>query len=173
MIRTIFIDPRVRKQQQSLLRSGKKAAGAAEQVDAIIDRWVERGRLWDDVAAMTKHGELRIKNCVKFDLGSGYRLITLKHAEKVVVLYAGSHDDCDRWLENNRELPLELILNRCEVRQVHCVSAKTPDASDPLEARADAFGSNWEECDNFAEEPIGERELRLLFSGLCGPAAPG
>ena len=50
----------------------------------------------------TKHGESRIKNCVKYDLLGGCRLITVVESGYCYFLYAGSHGDCHKWLNNNR-----------------------------------------------------------------------
>ena len=50
----------------------------------------------------TRHGELRIGGCRKYDLGGGYRLVCIKHEGHLVAAFVGSHDDCDRWIENNR-----------------------------------------------------------------------
>lgn len=168
MICEIYIDPRVRKQQQAMARSGKKAAMAAEQVDRIIERLTVCGRLWDEAASLTKHGELRIKSCVKFDLGSGYRLITLKQSDALLVLYAGSHDDCDRWIENNRELQVDLILNRCDMLAVQKQSSTDNPNSSLIDENAETFALLPEAIDDPLETPIGERELRYVFRGLCG-----
>ncbi len=53
---------------------------------------------------VTNHGESRIRHCVKYDLGDGYRLITIQNKNFVLFCYAGTHDHCDRWLERNRGL---------------------------------------------------------------------
>lgn len=53
---------------------------------------------------VTNHGESRVRSCVKFDLGDGFRLIT-QHANKCIVfLFVGNHDSCDDWLNRNRGL---------------------------------------------------------------------
>jgi hypothetical protein len=52
----------------------------------------------------TKHGETRIKNCVKYELGDGYRLITVQSNRIIWLLFCGSHDECDKWLDKNSGL---------------------------------------------------------------------
>lgn len=55
----------------------------------------------------TRNGEDRIKGCRKVDLGGGYRLGTLKQGKDLYLLFVGTHDECGRWVENNRlHLPL-------------------------------------------------------------------
>ena len=50
----------------------------------------------------TKHGESRIKNCIKYHLTKFCRLITVVNNGYCFLLYAGSHDDCDKWLKNHK-----------------------------------------------------------------------
>ena len=54
----------------------------------------------------TNNGESRIRGCVKYDLGGGYRLVTVQTKNFVALCYVGSHDDVDRWLEANSGLTL-------------------------------------------------------------------
>ena len=54
----------------------------------------------------TKHGETRVRHCIKYDLGDGYRLITI-HSKKVVAFcFAGTHQDCDGWLDSHSGLTI-------------------------------------------------------------------
>ncbi|MDA9791141.1 UvrD-helicase domain-containing protein [Schleiferiaceae bacterium] len=50
---------------------------------------------------VTNHGETRIQHCVKYDLGKGYRLVTIKHKGVVSLEFVGNHDDTDKWLNAN------------------------------------------------------------------------
>ena len=50
---------------------------------------------------VTNHGENRIKSCFKYDLGLGYRLITIHKNKTIYVTFIGNHDDCDKWLNKN------------------------------------------------------------------------
>ena len=50
---------------------------------------------------VTNHGESRIQHCVKYDLGRGYRLVTIKHQGIVSLEFVGNHDETDRWLDRN------------------------------------------------------------------------
>jgi len=51
---------------------------------------------------VTNHGETRIKHCVKYDLGDGWRLVTIHDSGRCVFLFVGDHDDTDRWLDSHR-----------------------------------------------------------------------
>ncbi len=161
MLQCIHLDPRIHKCLEMLRRSGKKAALAADKVEEIIARLRNGGVIPDRVGTVTKHGELRIKGVMKYDLGSGYRLVTYKQGRRFFLLYAGSHDDCHRWIENNRELTVAQIEERCVVLPV-CGA----DDADRSAEREDICEE--EDCDPLAE--ISERDLRRVFCGLVGAA---
>lgn len=50
----------------------------------------------------TKNGENRIKNCIKYDLTGFARLITVFYGNTHVLLYCGTHEECDKWLDKNQ-----------------------------------------------------------------------
>jgi hypothetical protein len=50
----------------------------------------------------TKNREYRLKNCIKYDLGHGYRLVTVKDGDNLFITFAGSHDETNRWIETHR-----------------------------------------------------------------------
>lgn len=50
----------------------------------------------------TKHGEHRIKNCVKYDMGCGYRLVTVMNGKHLFVTFLGSHDETDLWFDRHK-----------------------------------------------------------------------
>ncbi len=162
MIQVAYLDPKLDKCLAGLRRSGKKASLAAEKADEIISRL--RAGIFPpgQVATVTKHGELRIKGCMKYDLGSGYRLVTMKDGRKIYLLYVGSHDECHRWIENNRDLPLDLIEERCEaiaIRQNSHRQAPNDSETTTTEDTAEA-----PELTPFYQDS----ELRRIFSGLTG-----
>ena len=157
MIRQLHIDNQLSKQLRKLERSGKKAALAAAKTQTIIERLQRCGTVPDQAGTVTKHGELRIKGVMKFDLGSGYRLVTFKRDDGLFLLYAGSHDDCHRWIENNRELTAEQIQQRCTPvpagggrgKSMRPLRRLEPETPDPLEG-------------------LDEQILRRIFCGLAG-----
>jgi superfamily I DNA/RNA helicase len=52
----------------------------------------------------TNWGESRIKHSVKYDLGDGWRLVTLQNKKACHFLFMGNHDDADHWLKVNQGL---------------------------------------------------------------------
>jgi hypothetical protein len=70
-----------------------------EQVNRAYVLWKE-GQ--DPKLPLTHHGENRIPHAVKYDLKSHYRLVAYEHAGNRILLTVGTHDEVDRWLDNNR-----------------------------------------------------------------------
>jgi hypothetical protein len=160
MIDELYLDTKVLKQFEGLRRSGKKAALAADRAEAIIAGLKTRGRMPDTAATPTRYGELRIKGVRKYDLGSGYRLITFRQGQRLYLLFAGSHDSCDRWLENNRELPLDLIEARCRRYRIR------------VGVKAAVTSVRWQpEPREESDDPltaVDDSDLRRIFCGLTG-----
>ena len=161
MLQTISMDTEFTKRLDILRRSGKKAVIAATKAEVIIQR-MQSGKVRPRRAgSVTKHGEARIKGITKYDLGSGYRLVTYKQGDTCYLLYIGTHDECHRWIENNREFDIRMVEGRCSVlsvqRQKEEPDRRGFDTTD-LEAMAE---------DNFnLLQDIGERDLRIIFNGL-------
>lgn len=102
----------------------------------------------------------RVGRCRKYNLGAGYRLVTLKQGSDLYLLFAGTHDECARWIENNREhLPLEMITERSRTVQRPVgrkpATAETSPSPD-IEPEEDWISS------------LDDQELRVIFSGLIG-----
>ena len=85
-----------------LTRRGGKFQKSADKIRAVLGRAsLGEAGLFDGLKT-TNHGESRIDKCVKYDLGGGVRLITIQDSGVVLLCYAGTHDDCDQWLNKNR-----------------------------------------------------------------------
>ena len=159
MITRLYLDAKLDKQLLALSRSNKKAARAAEQAQTVV-RKLQAGKFASiDASATTKRGEQRIKGCIKYDLGAGYRLVTLKQGKALFVLFAGSHDDCHRWIENNRELPIADIRRRSLRIPVENLHNQVQCGNTDKEIMGR------EEPNDFSEE-LDDRHLRAIFSGL-------
>lgn len=83
-------------------------AGRRNQVNKINSIQLQAARREPITAAqLTNHGESRLEKVEKFDLGDGYRAITqfIEHEGETVRVFwfAGSHDECDSWLERHRD----------------------------------------------------------------------
>ncbi len=157
----VYLDPRIEKQMQALPRAGRKGVLAADKAREAIDR-VRCGTTDPaEIGSLTKHGELRIRGVMKYDLGSGYRLITFRQDKDLFLLFVGNHDECHRWIENNRDLTVDQIVERCI--RIH-VRNDFADAAWPGEN--DETLADTEERDPLPE--LSEKDLRCIFCGLVG-----
>jgi len=158
MFRSIHPHPKFDKQLNALKRGDRKAARAAETGERLVDALGRGLTTTEGVAAPTRSGEWRVKGCRKYDLGSGYRLVTILRDRRLYVVCIGTHDECDRWLETNRDWEPEFSSKRLVARRVrkpdmvnrpHPKTRPANEIDDPL-------------------PPIDQKMLREIFSGLCG-----
>lgn len=85
-----------------LQRWGGKFQKAASQANELLGR-ISNG----DPSPLkglreTKYGESRIKNCIKYDLTGFARLVTFQKGGKCILLFVGTHEHVDAWLDKNR-----------------------------------------------------------------------
>ncbi|HNI36718.1 MAG TPA: 3'-5' exonuclease [Pseudomonadales bacterium] len=94
--------PIILDQAQSLNARGGGYQRAVNQVLAIITN-ITKG-VEDPFVGIstTNHGETRLKNCIKYDLSKFCRLVTVHEKNKIFLLFFGTHDDVDKWLDRNR-----------------------------------------------------------------------
>lgn len=83
-------------------RFGGARQKSADKVHQLIGSLMDAGREALKNFKTTHHGESRLKNCVKYDLGDGCRLITIQDNKMILLAYFGDHDECDKWLEAHR-----------------------------------------------------------------------
>jgi len=159
VIQFIHRDPQFEKQLDVLRTAGKKGAIAAREAEKIIHRLIHERRLPYSLNGATKSGELRMRQCIKYDLGRGYRMVTIRHEDILHISFVGTHDECSRWLENRRRLQPMLLKNRSALIPVEIDEFNAPDETSAMDALAGE------------EEPfeaIDEKYLRIIFSGLLG-----
>ena len=156
MLRLVHRDSRFDKQMESLQRAGKKAALAAKEADKIIVRLIN-GATPDQVGVWTTQRDDRIDHCIKYNLGSGYRLITSRHEDHLFVLYIGTHDECHRWLKNNKGWQADFCKKQGESLPVSHITLEDTEH----------FETEFEE-DEDPPDTVDEKDLRVVFRALCG-----
>ncbi len=167
----VHLDPKFFKCLAALRKAGKKGDIAAQKADEIIERLSRQGFVMPaEIGTVTKYGELRLKHCIKYDLGNGYRLITIKQGRDLFVLYVGTHDECHRWVENNRELRLELVRGRCATITV----AQETSTGETFAFEIDSTATADDPADplELLIRQLSDRELRMIFCGLAGAEVP-
>lgn len=159
-MKSLFVSSKVESRIAALEKTGKSGKVLAQKATGIIDS-LARGDVqnhMDAVESYTKYGEKRIKNCRKYDLSCGYRLITLKRGETVFIPFLGSHDECQRWLENNSRMK---AFNAGKGKTIHIEDRKTSPIKqgdvDNLDMDEDAYG--------FLQN-LTDKDLRSVFNGL-------
>ena len=157
----IHREKRFNKLLDTLRKGSKEAALASVRADDLIGNIAVNGVSDPELSEKrTKHGELRIDKCYKYDLGSGYRLVCVRHGEHLIVTHVGSHDDCHRWIENNRRFDPDIELECTEVDPA-AFDMETPDSY------CTATGEE-PDYDEILMKKVDDRILRRIFRGLCG-----
>lgn len=148
---------RFEKSLEVLTRGDGRAASAACNAEGIIHS-LTGGDFSDVYHKLTCHGETRLANAVKFDLGGGYRMVSVRRSDAFLMLFAGSHDDCDRWLERNRGTFFGIDgIPGAAASLPERTATPLPSEQPPLEEPEEEFG-----CE------LSPKELRYVFRGLCG-----
>ncbi len=103
-----IIDKAIPKQVQALQKRGGNFQIASRTVAEIIGKM--RLGVDDPLKGIkiTKHGESRIKHCVKYDLSGYVRLITIQDNNVFTLKFLGTHEECDSWLDANKGLNLAI-----------------------------------------------------------------
>lgn len=161
MLKYVHSNPKFEKRFNALKKSEKMAVVASKKAEEIISNIINNGKVpLSILGKFTKHGETRIKNCIKFDIGKGHRLVCVKEKEHLFLLFIGTHDDCDTWIENNRNLnPDPDNKNNITYEILHSV-----------EQQADSISFDLTESDyeDVLLEKITEKDLQYVFRGLTG-----
>ncbi|MGB5156012.1 hypothetical protein [Desulfobacterium sp. N47] len=155
MIRFIYRSPQFEKQLESLRKVDKKAA---QKADTIISKLIEGHGEHSENEIAVKYGKIKIRNCIKYDLGRGYRLITVIDGEYFILSFIGKHEMCNRWLENNKNP--SLLLTKTQRKEIAGHESKTQaDSGDTVDTET--------EFEDRCISDIDEKYLRLIFSGLA------
>ena len=158
MITELHIHPKVEKALEQMKMQDNAPKIAAERAEAII-KALKTGTSMARAGRLSKTKDARIRGLFKYDLGKGFRLISLKDKSALYILYVGSHDRSDIWLEtNSKKKPhqTEVAMACYEVtqkKQKHANPA-TRSSADPED----------DMCDRIP--PVSQKDLREVFSGL-------
>jgi hypothetical protein len=155
----LFVGSKVESRIAALEKTGKSGKNLAQKATGIIDSLASGDvrHHMDAIESYTKYGENRIKNCRKYDLGCGYRLIALYRGKTVFIPFLGSHDECQRWLENNSRLR---VFHGGKGKTIH-IEDRTPSIK-PKDR--DNMDMN-EDADDFLQN-LTDKDLRIMFKGL-------
>jgi len=150
------------RQARELVKAGKKGERAVATYEMIIDSLRHASAREDAVfSKRTKKGEQRMKNCVKYDLGGGYRLITVRAGEHLFIPFLGDHDDTDTWFNRHRYDTF-----RPDETLYESESIATPESGqdEPATAVACEHGEDPYEAELMSK--LDDSMLRAVFQGL-------
>jgi len=88
---------------RALEKANKQSRDIVRKVRAAMTEAQMKGEIAD--LNRTHHGEDRLPNIEKYELGSGYRLVVQLvdgNTKARAFLFAGTHDDADSWLDNHQ-----------------------------------------------------------------------
>jgi hypothetical protein len=160
MIRYVILDNNLTRQLKRLHQAGGMAKAIAEHAEAVIQQWVS-GELERPKQSTrgTRFGEARIKNCLKYDLVEAYRLLAVMDGDHLIFLFVGSHDECDQWVSHNSGWEPGLNKRRNAILPVQQAALKAEEEAEPEDEEGEAV--------DYPAREINERDLRIIFSGIC------
>lgn len=147
------------------LRSkGGEALVAAVKVDDFINILLNPDRQGKrEKFRFTRNKEARIKHCKKVDLGCGYRIVCIKKDGHLALLYAGTHDDCLRWIERNKGMVYDFNTSNNGMSVVKKSPVRREIPEDVL--REERLLAEYEAA---LVSRLDDAVLRKIFAGLCG-----
>jgi hypothetical protein len=164
-MQTLHVSKKVEDRIEQLKKAGKAGKALAQRAQSIIEN-LASGTAPNTAGAagsLTKYGEKRIKNCLKYDLGCGYRLITLQRGQTLYIPIFGDHDECRRWLEDHSRLKA-YDAGKGTVFQIASVQQRQRDSAGiSPDSRVDSVEED-------GDEKITDRQLRIVFRGLVEAA---
>ena len=160
----LYKTPLFKRCLDDLRRKGGTASDAAERIDIILRNLLQsEDNTEREKFRYTRNGEYRIRHCKKISLGCGYRLVFIQKDSCYVLLYAGTHDDCFRWIERNKGLSYEVDNTTLTISVVQ-------DADEG----ADVLPEDLLEVQKFVEQheqklmgQLDDDLLARIFSGWC------
>lgn len=97
----------------------------------------------EELNKLTHHGESRIQHCRKYDLSNdAHRLVTLHTDGYIYLLHVGTHQEVDKWLDQNRGLTITVHTDTNKVQVTHVTRI---EEGGPRESSGPNFAASTEE----------------------------
>lgn len=151
------------KQLQGMYKAGKNERNIARRAKKILLDLQADPLHEETECRRTHYGENRLKDCRKYDLSCGFRLVGLKRDRRLIFTCIGSHDDCQHWIENHRKNPEK-------IESIPVPESGSEDSQEPVP-------QGWAESDidEYEEQvmaKIDEQMLSEIFAGLYKNSKP-
>lgn len=169
---TISQSNRFKRCIESLRHGGGDAAIAAGRAERLLGELSRESASSLEFRWKTHNGEARIEGCRKFYLGRRFRLVCIKKGQQILFACAGPHDECDRWIEQNRHgdfsaLMAEPAIDRAPLPEPGTAQCSGDDPSQPGPET---------DYQAYLRERISDRELGSFlgaaFAGKEPPRSP-
>jgi hypothetical protein len=164
----VHISPNVVRQLRDLQKAGGTASQAAEHARKIINQALEGICSPKQIGRLTRYGEARIPNCIKFDLVRGYRLVAVMGKQEISFFFVGNHDECDHWVKNNAGFETLADNRTAGALQAR---GKTDEEKPPCPMQEPEAEMEADDYDAVLLRDLTDRDLREIFRGLCGKRA--
>jgi hypothetical protein len=158
MTKALYIHPKVEKALDQMKALDNVPRIAAERAEAIIQA-LKNGAIMARAGRLSKTKDARIRRLFKYDLGKGFRLISLKDKSALYILFVGSHDRCDTWLDTySKKKPhqteVAMVCYEVSHKKQRYKTAAPPSFADPEKNLCDRM------------PPVSQKDLREVFIGL-------
>ena len=158
MIAKIQVHSKVEKAIQQMKNHDNAPKFAALRARKIIGALINGIHL-SHAGWLSKRKDMRIKNMFKFNLGKGYRLVSIKEQDTLYILFVGNHDQCDRWLDKHRKKKFHKIPMPLNIYGVSNLHKNIPQRR----VYPDRNNDDTEYLPDITQE-----DLRKVFCGLIG-----
>ncbi len=160
MGKQVCVHSQVERKLVAFKKKAKNSFIVADRARRIIDALIQ-GLPFASAGLLKRKTDKRVKNCFKFDLGRGFRLLCIKEGNTIYVLFVGSHDHCDNWLDSYPHK--KYYRDEPEIRSYgSSIVEKIPDSL-PKEPMPMVVPLD-DPC--FCQ--ISQKDLRRVFKGLIG-----
>jgi hypothetical protein len=125
----------------SLQKMGQQGGESKRIADKVWVIWAKAQALDIDPfhgVPLTNNGESRIKHSKKYELGNGYRLITIHDQKCCMFCYVGNHQNCDTWLTRytgltivkNNQMQFEGVIKSIDIASPSLRATASSDFAD-------------------------------------------
>ncbi len=164
MIRYIHLSRSLIKKTKELRKSGGKGELIVDKFENILSKIKTNGLFNEEVTGKrTRKGEYRLRKCIKYDMGGGYRLITVRDGAHLFLPFLGTHDETDLWFEHHRN---DNFVASDSSYQCESVSRKDVQ-SNSMAASSRTEEASADPYEDALQAQLDQTTLLSVFNGLC------
>lgn len=159
MASIVHVHAKVEKTLAQMATQDNAPKIAAQRARDIIKALISGVRI-TKAGRLSLKKDTRIRNLYKFNLGKGFRLVSIKENDAIYLMFVGTHDHCDRWLDaNSKKTPHREPIPTSTYR----IAKK---AKPKRKTTRQVPAVDFEDMDRLPEPS--QEDLRRVFCGLVG-----